>query len=78
MCRMSRNLGVSTFWNTLGLSRPVTELFYLHNKHKILPHIQNMLLIHYADHPFTLITLCYHQIRKKSINEPILTNVNHC
>jgi hypothetical protein len=26
MCRLSRNLGASTSWNPLGLSRPVTRL----------------------------------------------------
>jgi hypothetical protein len=29
MCRLSRNLGPSTSWNPLGLSRPVMGLLYL-------------------------------------------------
>jgi hypothetical protein len=29
MCRQSRNLGVSTFWNPQGLSRPELGLLYL-------------------------------------------------
>jgi hypothetical protein len=29
MCRLSRNLGASTFWNPKGLSRPVMGLLYL-------------------------------------------------
>jgi hypothetical protein len=29
MCRLSRNLGASTSWNTKGLSRPVMGLLYL-------------------------------------------------
>jgi hypothetical protein len=29
MCRLSRNLGASTSWNPVGLSRPVTALLYL-------------------------------------------------
>ena len=29
MCRLSWNLGASTFWNTQGLSRAVMELLYL-------------------------------------------------
>jgi len=29
MCRMSWNLGASTFWNPQGLSRPVMGLLYL-------------------------------------------------
>jgi hypothetical protein len=28
MCRLSRNLGASTFWNPKGLSRPVVGLLY--------------------------------------------------
>ena len=38
MCRLSRNMGTSTSWNSLGLSRPVMGLLYLlissqlHNK----------------------------------------------
>jgi len=28
MCRLSWNLGTSTFWNALGLSRPVMGLIY--------------------------------------------------
>jgi hypothetical protein len=30
MCRLSRNLGASTSWNPVGLSRPVTGLLYLY------------------------------------------------
>ena len=30
MCRLSWNLGASTFWNPLGLSRPVMGLLYLY------------------------------------------------
>jgi hypothetical protein len=30
MCRLSRNLGASTSWNPLGLSRPVMGLLYLY------------------------------------------------
>jgi len=30
MCRSSRNLGASAFWNPLGLSRPVQGLLYLY------------------------------------------------
>jgi hypothetical protein len=30
MCRLSWNLGASTSWNPLGLSRPVMELLYLY------------------------------------------------
>jgi hypothetical protein len=30
MCRLSWNLGVSTFWNPMGLSRPVMGLFCYH------------------------------------------------
>jgi len=30
MCRLSSNMGASTFWNTQGLSRPVVGLLYLH------------------------------------------------
>jgi hypothetical protein len=30
MCRLSRNLGASTSWNPLGLSRPVMGLIYLY------------------------------------------------
>jgi hypothetical protein len=29
MCRLSRNLGASTSWNPVGLSRPVMGLLYL-------------------------------------------------
>jgi hypothetical protein len=29
MCRLSRNLGASTFWNPKGLSRPVMALLYI-------------------------------------------------
>jgi hypothetical protein len=29
ICRLSLNLGPSTFWNPQGLSRPVQGLFYL-------------------------------------------------
>jgi hypothetical protein len=29
MCRLSGNLGASTSWNPLGLSRPVTRLLYI-------------------------------------------------
>jgi hypothetical protein len=29
MCRLSRNLGTSTFWNPKGLSMPVMGLLYL-------------------------------------------------
>ena len=29
MCRLSSNLGASTSWKFLGLSRPVMELLYL-------------------------------------------------
>ena len=32
MCRLSRNLGALTSWDTLGLSRPVMGLLYLYNK----------------------------------------------
>jgi hypothetical protein len=32
MCRLSRNLGASTSWNPLGLSRPVMGLLYLSTK----------------------------------------------
>jgi hypothetical protein len=32
MCRLSWNLGASTFWNTLGLSRPVMGLLLLFRK----------------------------------------------
>ena len=35
MCRLSWNLGASTFWNPLGLSRPVMGLLYLY-LHKAL------------------------------------------
>jgi hypothetical protein len=28
-CRLSRNLGASTFWNPVGLSGPVMGLLYL-------------------------------------------------
>jgi hypothetical protein len=31
ICRLSRNLGASTSWNPLGLSRPVTGLLYLYS-----------------------------------------------
>jgi len=30
MCRLSRNLGASTSWNPLGLSRPVMGLLYIY------------------------------------------------
>jgi hypothetical protein len=30
MCRLSRNLRASTFWNPMGLSRPVMGLLYLY------------------------------------------------
>jgi hypothetical protein len=30
MCRLSRNLGTSTSWNPVGLSRPVMGLLYLY------------------------------------------------
>jgi hypothetical protein len=30
MCRLSRNLGASTSWNSQGLSRPVQEMLYLY------------------------------------------------
>jgi hypothetical protein len=30
MCRLTRNLGASTFWNPKGLSRPVMGLLYLY------------------------------------------------
>jgi hypothetical protein len=30
MCRLSRNLGDSTSWNPVGLSRPVMGLLYLY------------------------------------------------
>jgi hypothetical protein len=30
MCRLSRNLGASTYWNPNGLSRPVMGLLYLY------------------------------------------------
>jgi len=30
MCRLSSNLGASTSWNPLGLTRPVMELLYLY------------------------------------------------
>jgi hypothetical protein len=29
MCRLSRNLGASTSWNPVGLSRPVMGLLFL-------------------------------------------------
>jgi hypothetical protein len=30
MCRLSKNLGASTFWSPKGLSRPVMGLLYLY------------------------------------------------
>ena len=33
MCRLSWNLGASTSWNPLGLSRPVMGLLYLYHQH---------------------------------------------
>jgi hypothetical protein len=40
MCRLSRNLGASTSWNPLGLSRPVRGIdLPLLQKVKCLPHL---------------------------------------
>jgi len=45
MSRLSWNLGASTSWNPVGLSRPVMGLLYLsviterHNLQKIINHI---------------------------------------
>jgi hypothetical protein len=33
MCRLSRNLGASTFWNPQGLYRPVMGYLYLYQIH---------------------------------------------
>ena len=35
MCQLSQNLGASTSWNPLGLSRPVMGLLYLYNSYSI-------------------------------------------
>jgi hypothetical protein len=45
-CRLSRNLGASTYWNPVGLSRPVTGLLYLLIRciHRILCNIASGVL----------------------------------
>jgi hypothetical protein len=45
MCRLSRNLGASTSWNPVGLSRPVMGLLYLYHQG-----IQQFEKIHKAEH----------------------------
>jgi hypothetical protein len=45
-CRLSRNLGASTFWNPKGLSRPVMGLRYLINFILILQCRRNYYVVH--------------------------------
>ena len=61
MCRLSWNLGASTSWNPLGLSRLVIELFYLY-LYLFYPYISNSIVfyIKYAFIPFTSLEYILH------------------
>jgi len=58
MCRLSRNLGASSSWNPLALSRPLLGLLYLYLKRVWIRNVANE-TVHTVTSCMTIMWVCW-------------------